>query len=92
MYARVTTAQIQAGKTDEFAELIREAILPVAQQQHGFGGMLLLMDPNANKGIAITMWETEADMTAGEAPDGYYTQHLMKGSAIFCWPTDQGSI
>ena len=80
MLARVTTIQIQSGKTDEVTQFVHDSVLPAAQQQHGFGGMLILVDPAAQKGMAITMWETVADMEAGEANDGYYTQQLARAS------------
>ena len=86
MYARVTTVQIQTGKTDELTQFVRDAVLPIAQQEHGFSGMLILADPANHKGIAITMWATEADMAAGEASDGYYTQQIARAAQYLAAP------
>jgi heme-degrading monooxygenase HmoA len=86
MYARVTTVQAQPGKADELVQFVRETVLPIAKQQHGFSGMFILADPANNKGMAITMWETEADMAAGEASDGYYTQQLAKAARYLAAP------
>ena len=86
MYARATLAQLQPGKIDELLQFLRENVIPAAQRQQGFKGLLLLTDENTNKGIAIALWETEADMAAGEASDGYYTVQLARGAHFFAAP------
>ena len=86
MYARVTLAQLQPGKVDELLQFLRENVVPAAQAQQGFKGLLLLTDENTNKGIAIALWETEAEMEAGEANDGYYTVQLARGAHFFAVP------
>lgn len=80
MYARVTSAQIQPGKMDELMRFFQESVLPAAQQQQGFKGMLVLADPSQNKGMAITLWETEADLQSSES--GYYQEQLVKASPL----------
>ena len=86
MYARVTLAQLQPGIVNDLLQFLRENVVPAAQQQQGFKGLLLLTDENTNKGIAIALWETEADMAAGEASDGYYTVQLARGAHFFAAP------
>jgi heme-degrading monooxygenase HmoA len=76
-YARVLMAGAQAGKTDELIQIGRDSILPVARQQPGFKGMLLLNDRTTGKGVSITLWATEADMQAGET-SGYLREQLAK--------------
>ena len=83
MYARVTTGSVQPGKMDEFNQYIRETIVTLYPQQQGFKGALFLTDRNANKAIAITLWETEAEMAAGEASGGYYREQLAKMAHMF---------
>ena len=87
MNARVTFVQIVPGKLDEAVGLYRDSVLPAAKQQKGFRGLYLLTltDRNAGKGISITLWETEADMTAGEN-SGYYQQQLAKFKDVFSAP------
>lgn len=85
MYARVTTVQIQPGKADEAIGIFRDSVVPAAKQQKGFKGGLLLTDRNTGKGLSIALWETEADMRAGEA-SGYYQQQLAKFKDIFGAP------
>ena len=86
MYARVTLAQLQPGKVDELLQFLRDNVVPAAQAQHGFKGLLLLTDETTNKGIALGLWETEADLVAGEASDGYYTVQLARGVHFFAAP------
>jgi hypothetical protein len=86
MYARVTLAQLQPSKGDELTQFLHGNVVPAAQQQQAFKGLLLLTDEHTNKGIAIGLWETEAEMAASEASDGYYTVQLAKGVHFFAAP------
>jgi quinol monooxygenase YgiN len=67
MYARVFLVNTEPTKRDDLVQVIRESVLPAAQQQQGFKGYLALSDPSTGKGIAISLWETEADLKASEA-------------------------
>ena len=86
MYARVTLAQLQPGQIDELLQFLDENVVPAAQAQQGFKGLLLLTDETTNKSIAVGLWETEADMAASESPDGYYTKQLARGAHFFAAP------
>ncbi len=77
MYARVTFASAQPGNIDEMARVFRESILPAAKKQKGFKGLLHMGDRKTGKGMAIVMWDTEADMTAGET-SGFYREQVAK--------------
>ena len=70
---------------DEGINIVRDSILPVSQQQAGFQGLLFLTDSDTNKGIAITLWESEEDMLAGES-GGYYREAVAKAAALFATP------
>ncbi len=85
MYARVTTVQTQPGKTEEAIRIYRDSVVPAAKQQHGFNGLFLLTDPNTGKGLSITLWETEADLRAGET-SGYYQEQIAKFAQVFAGP------
>lgn len=85
MNARATIVQILPDKVDEAVDLYRDSVVPAARQQKGFKGVYLLTDRNTGKGISITLWETEADMTAGEN-SGYYQQQLAKFKDVFGAP------
>jgi heme-degrading monooxygenase HmoA len=76
-YARMLTSTVKPGKTDELIRIARDSILPVARQQRGSLGMLLLNDRTTGKGISVTLWATEADMKASET-SGYLREQLAK--------------
>jgi heme-degrading monooxygenase HmoA len=80
MFARVTTVQIQPGAADDLTRYLNEVVVPAAKQSHGFGGIQALVNPATNTGIAITFWDSEADMVAGESSTGYYTQALARAA------------
>jgi heme-degrading monooxygenase HmoA len=86
MYASVTLAQLQPGNVDELLQFLHDNVVPAAQAQQGFKGLLLLTNDNTNKGIAIGLWETEADMVASETSEGYYTVQLARGAQFFAAP------
>ena len=75
MYARVSTAEVQHGKMGDVIAVSRDAALPAAQQQPGFKGAFWLTDPDANKLMAVTLWETREDMETGEQ-SGYYREQI----------------
>lgn len=77
MKARVVTVQAQPGKLNEMAKIYQDSVVPAGKKQKGFKGAVLLTDANGGKGISITLWETEADMTAGES-SGYYQEQIAK--------------
>jgi len=92
MYARVTLAELHPGKVDELLQFLRDNVVPAAQAQQGFKGLLLMTDENTNKGIAVGLWETVADLVASEASDGYYTVQLARGTHFFAAPPGARSL
>ncbi len=85
--ARVTTVNAAPGKLDEFIKVYTESPVPVAKQQKGFEGTLLLTDPDIGTTIVISLWASAEDMTAGEN-SGYYKaqidsrKHLFAGTPV----------
>ncbi len=84
MHCRAVSVQIQAGKTQEAIDLYQNSVVPAAKAQKGFGGAYLMTDPKSGKALSITVWESQADMEAGEA-GGYY-QEQITGGALFTAP------
>ena len=82
MHAKVVTFQIKAGKRDEVVRLFQELVVPGAKKQKGFKGGMLLTDPKTGKGTSIGLWETEADIIAGEA-SGFYKEWVARLSDVF---------
>ena len=70
MYARVSTFEGPAGTTEEQIQegtrLIREQILPAAQQLEGFMGIISLADRQSGKELTVTLWESEEALRASE--------------------------
>jgi len=85
MHARTMSVQVQPGKADELTKIYRDSVIPAAKQQKGFKGGFLLVDPNTGKCVSISLWETEADMTAGEA-SGYLREQVAKLAPTFTSP------
>jgi heme-degrading monooxygenase HmoA len=88
MYARTTTAQIQPGKMDELVKILLDSVLPAARQQQGYKGGFVLTNPEAGKAKIIALWETEAEMLAGEA-GGYYREQVAKIAHTLAGPPDR---
>ncbi|HXX34461.1 MAG TPA: hypothetical protein VEM15_08310 [Thermodesulfobacteriota bacterium] len=59
--------------------------MPAAKQQKGYKSIYLLTDRKTGKGISIALWQTEADMIAGES-SGYFQQQLAKFKDLFGAP------
>ncbi len=87
MHARVTTIQLQPGMTDRLEAIFNESVLPAARTQHGFKGGLLLAEPGTGKAVLVSLWESEADLRAGES-SGYYVEQISKlaGVGLFAGP------
>ena len=85
MHARVILGKVKRGKHDEAVNIYKESVAPVAKKQKGFKDMNLLTDPDTNKFISITFWETEEDMIGGES-SGYLQEQLGKIAALFVGP------
>lgn len=87
MHARVVTIQLQPGMTGRAVGMFEQAVIPAAKQQHGFQGGFLLADRGAGKLLAISLWETEADLLTSET-NGYYQEQIAKlaGVGVFGGP------
>ena len=85
MYARVFTAHIQAGKLDDVTHVTQNSIIPAAEAQKGFKGLLLLTDPTTSKAMIVSQWATEADRTASES-NGFLREQLAKLGAFVAGP------
>jgi heme-degrading monooxygenase HmoA len=65
-HARMTTLQVEPNKVDEGIRFFREQSLAAARRQPGFQGARLLIDRQAGKAYAVTLWESEAALRAAE--------------------------
>ncbi len=67
MYARVNATQWDPDKAEEGIRLTEEVIIPAYQKEDGFRGYFLLTEPGGEGAMAITMWDTEADLERSAA-------------------------
>ena len=82
MHARVITSQFKPGKTDEAVALWKDSVAPSLKQTKGFKGAYLVGDRKSGKGVAVTLWESEADATAMDT-SGQYQKTLAKFGDMF---------
>ena len=84
-YARVTTVQVKSGWTNECTKIYEDYVVPAAKSQKGYRGAYLLVDRETDKGISITVWDSEAEAIANEQ-SGYYQQQLGRFKDVFAGP------
>ena len=85
MHARVILGKVQLDKQDEAINIYKESVVPAAKEQKGFISMNLLTEPDTNRFISITFWESENAMIASES-SGYLQEQLGKIAALFVGP------
>ena len=85
MFARVTIAQGQIDKMDEVIKIFEESIIPAVKPQKGFRGIYQLMDRKTGKGMSITLWDSEEDVTATEQ-SGLYQEQVGKVAHLLTAP------
>ena len=87
MHARVTTFQVKPGKLDELVRITHESIAPVVKQQKGLQRAIMLKDQATGRVLAISLWDTEADMMGSEASGNYQQTlntvvHILDGEPV----------
>ncbi len=85
MHARITTAQIKAGKMEDTLAIWRDSVAPIAKEQKGFTGAFVLIDRATDKAMSIALWQTEDDMEALEI-SGLYHEILAKFGDVLDGP------
>lgn len=81
MVARFVQGEVKAGDTGSAVSTFEQQVLPAYKKLQGFQGATLLTDAKG-KFIAITKWDSAANMTAAEADKNLKAQ-LTKISAFF---------
>ena len=67
MHARLSRfAGFDPERIEETVRQFEEEALPNLEQQPGFRGLTLGVNHRSGQAAAITLWETEADMTRSE--------------------------
>ena len=87
MFAQITIFQLNPGALDDLIRRFQDTIAQAVGGQPGFAGMTLLTDPATDRVLSVGLWETEADLLAGERSSYYQEQlarvkHLLAGPPI----------
>ena len=85
MFARLTTAQIQADRIDRFIKIYEESVVPAAKSQKGYKGISLFVDRKTGKGVSIGFWESQEDAIANEE-NRFYQEQVAKFIAFYAKP------
>ncbi len=86
MFARLTTFQIKTNKIKEGIDIFNKSVVPPLKSQKGFKKTYLLVNDKTGDGVAIGLWETEADALASEH-NLFYQEQLIKFLGILSEPT-----
>ena len=82
MYVRAATVQVTSGKMQEAIDIYNNSVSDLKAQK-GYQGAYLMTDAASGKVLSISIWESEADMLAGESIGGYYQQQVGKFAFVF---------
>ena len=89
MYAQVVRASVQPGKIDELITIFRDGVIPAALVAPGFRKAFMFVDRASNRGMGVSLWETEADVTA-LATSGFYQEQVGKLAGVLAEQPDRG--
>ena len=64
MHARLSRREVLPNRLDDAIGILRNQTVPFVREQAGFKGGLILADRSGGKLVTITLWKTEADLTA----------------------------
>jgi heme-degrading monooxygenase HmoA len=67
MYARMNTSHWNPETRERALELTRDTIIPAYQEHPGYRGYVLLIERDGDKGVAITLWDSEENREASVA-------------------------
>jgi len=62
MYARLVKAHVKPGKYEMATRRIEEKVIPLLRKQKGFRDEVSFLDEDHVESVAISFWDTEADM------------------------------
>ncbi len=84
--ARVTHVQVASDDIDESVRLFDESVIPAAEKEQGFMGVLLLVRPDGHA-MAIDLCDTLEHMRENERNGFYQTQIAKFADKIVEHPT-----
>ncbi len=66
MFARVTVVEAAPDRVEEGIRYVRDEVIPRTKVLQGFKGGYWLTDRKAARTMGVTLWESEAAVTASE--------------------------
>jgi quinol monooxygenase YgiN len=89
MHGMNVRVQIQPGKIEDAARLLREEIMPAAANYRGFIQNFLMVDAANSRLASLSVWESEADARAiYEDQGGLYQTAIAKLKPMLAAPPD----
>ena len=84
---RAGIGPIQSEKIQEAIDIANHSVAYAAKAQQGFRGIYFMTNAASGNFLALSVWETEADMLASES-DGFYREQFAKVGALMAGPPE----
>jgi quinol monooxygenase YgiN len=81
MYARIAQFKVVPGKKKELIQGYRDS-MALLEAQKGFKQAVLMVDPDGDNVISVTLWDTKENLKNTELPGNYMTHALPYISAF----------
>jgi heme-degrading monooxygenase HmoA len=81
MYARIAQFKAVTGKKAELVKGYRDSMALLSSQK-GFKQAVLMVDPDGDNVISVTLWESKEDLKNTEKP-GAYMDHALPYISAF---------
>ncbi len=89
MHGMNVRVQIQPGKVEEAAKLLREEVMPTAANYKGFIQNFLIVDAPNDRLVTLSIWESKSDAKAiYEDEGGLYQTAVAKLKPMLAGPPD----
>ena len=89
MHGMNVRVQIQTGRVEEAARLLREEVMPTAANYPGFIQNFLIVDAPNSRLASLSVWETETDAKAiYEEEGGLYQTAIARLKPMLAGPPD----
>jgi heme-degrading monooxygenase HmoA len=85
MYARVIQFSLKAESITEAIDYFQNSVGPALKEMDGFKNSRMLTNPSTNKGLMVTLWESEAHRQGAET-SGFLQDVLQKMGGYFAGP------
>jgi hypothetical protein len=68
MHAAVTRVRIDPNRLDEARRILHEKVIPYTREREGFDSAYFLGSPDGTHGLAVELYETEAQARSAATP------------------------